>query len=76
MAVLNFQTVDFVWANYQSRNAYVWLDSVGGWRQIRPDNFDCVTNMVALAAAAKANSRPVDVEIDDSTNQINYITLR
>ena len=75
MAVLNFQTVDFVYADGNSRNAWVWLHSVGAWRQIQSDNFDCVTNMVALAAAARANSRLVDVGFTDS-NQINYITLR
>jgi hypothetical protein len=76
MAVLNFQTVDFVWSNYQSNNAWVWITSVGAWRQIRPDNTDAVTKMLALAAAAKANNRQIDVEIDDTLNQINYITLR
>ena len=76
MAVLNFQTVRYVWSNYQSRNAWVWLDSIGGWRRIRPDNVDAVTNVLTLAAGALANNRQVDVEIDDSTSYINYITLR
>jgi hypothetical protein len=76
MAVLNFQTVRYVWTNYQSRNAWVWLDSIGAYRRIRPDNADAVTNMMTLAAEARANNRQVDVEIDDSTSQINYITLR
>ena len=76
MAVLTFQTVRYVWTNYQSRNAHVWLDSIGGWRQIRSDSADAVTNLLALAAEARANGRQVDVEIDDATNQINYITLR
>jgi hypothetical protein len=76
MAVLNFQTVRFVWSNYNSRNAHVWLDGIGAWRKIRPDNADAVTNILTLAAEARANNRQVDVEIDDSTSQINYITLR
>jgi hypothetical protein len=76
MAVLNFQTVSFVWSNYQSTNAWVWIDSIGGWRRIRPDSADAVNNILTLAAEARANNRQVDVEIDDSTSQINYITLR
>jgi hypothetical protein len=76
MAVLNFQTVTFVWSNWQPRNAWVWLESVGAWRQIRRDNADAVTNVLALAVEAKGSSRQVDVEIDDSTNLIQSITLR
>ncbi len=76
MAVLNNQTVSFVWSSYHSRNAWVWIASVGDWRQIRPDNADGVTNLLALAGEARANNRQVDVEIDDSTNQINSITLK
>jgi len=71
MAVLNFQTVDFVWAERGSRNAWVWISSIGAWRRIRPDNADSVTNILILAAEAKANNRLIDVEIDNSANQIN-----
>lgn len=76
MAVLNFQTVRFVWSNFQPRNAWVWIDSVGGWRQIRRDNADAVTNILGLAAVAKGSSRQVDLEIDNTTNLIQWITLR
>ena len=76
MAVLNFQTVRFVWSAWDPRNAYVWIDSVGAWRQIRRDNADAVTNMLELAAVAKGTGRQVDLEIDDTTDLIEWITLR
>jgi hypothetical protein len=76
MAVLTNQTVLFVWSNYQPSNSHVWLQGVGGWRKIRDDNADACTNMTALAASARGNNRLVDVEINDATNEINYITLK
>jgi hypothetical protein len=75
MAVLNNQTVLFVWSNYQPSNSHVFLQGLG-WRKIRDDNADACTNMTVLAASARANNRPVDVEIDDATNRINYLLLR
>jgi hypothetical protein len=76
MAVLTNQNVLFVWSNYQPKNCWVWLQQVGGWRRIRPDNADACTNLIALAASARATNRFVDVEIDDATNLIQYITLK
>lgn len=76
MAVLNFQTVVYVWSDYEPRNVWIWLQSIGGYRQVRRDNADAVTNILALAAQAKGNGRLVDVEIDDSTGLIQYLTLR
>ena len=76
MAVLTNQTVLYVWSNYQSKNCHVWLQQVGNWRKIRPDNADACTNLFALAAVARGNNRPVDVDIDDATNMIRYITLK
>jgi hypothetical protein len=76
VAVLNFQTVRFVWSNFQPRNGWVWIDSVGGWRQIRRDNADAVTNILQLAAEARGTGRLVDLEIDNTTNLIQWITLR
>lgn len=76
MATLNFQTVRYVWSNWQPRNGWVWIDSLGGYRQIRRDNADAVTNMLMLAAQARGNGHLVDLEIDDTTNLIQSITLR
>ena len=76
MAVLNNQTVLYVWTNYQSKNCHVWLQQVGGWRRIRPDNADACTNLIALAASARATNRPVDIDIDNATNLIQSITLK
>jgi hypothetical protein len=76
MAVLANQTVLYVWSNYQPSNSHVWLQGVGGWRKIRDDNADACSNMTTLAASARATNRLVDVEIDDGTNRIQYITLK
>jgi hypothetical protein len=76
VAILNFQTVSFVWSNFQPRNGWVFIASIGDWRQIRRDNADAVTNILELAAVAKGTGRLVDLEIDNTTNQIQWITLR
>ena len=76
MAVLKFQTVRFVWSNYEPRNGQVWIDSIGAWRRIRRDNPDAVTNMLDLAATAMGTGRQVDLEINDTTNLIQWILLR
>jgi hypothetical protein len=76
MTVLVDQTVLYVWSNYEVGNSHVWLQAVGAWRKIRNDNVDACTNMTTLAALARATNRPVDVEINDATNRIQYITIK
>ena len=75
MAELHNQTVRAVYRGYEHLNAWVMLDSIGAWRKIRPESADAVTDILTLAAEAKANNRVVHVQIDDSTDLINWMTL-
>lgn len=49
-----------LWAIDQDRNAWVYFDSVGGWRKICPDKDNIFFDMLAQLIAAKATGRTVN----------------
>ncbi len=56
-----------LWANYQSRNAWVYLSGGGirdGFYKIRDSNFDAVINTFAALAAARIANGVVSVNLD------------
>ena len=56
-----------------SKNSYVAIEGVG-WRRIKPDAADGVTNLTIMMNVAKAHGRTVNVNIDGN-NQIDVAYL-
>ena len=70
----NNLAVSRTYSSNDSQNAWAIIDTLPGWKKIRPNATDGVTNMFVILCAAKANGRRVDVYID--SNQIARATLR
>jgi hypothetical protein len=77
--------IAFLWANYESRNAWVWVwdpdnrhgNQLNRWFRLRDDNFDTVQNMLMTATMAKATGRPCHVVAGgESGNDPNFATSR
>lgn len=60
MTVSCGRRIDALWCNEQHSNAWVWLRGTG-WRKLDDRNADTCTNLLAIAAMAKANALPVSV---------------
>jgi hypothetical protein len=60
MSVSCGRFIDALWANEQRANAWVWLRG-SGWRKLDDRNLDACTDLLAVAAAAKANGWQVSV---------------
>jgi hypothetical protein len=54
--------------------AWAIIGGTGGWKRIKPNKPDGVTNVFMILSAALANGRRVDVYIKD--NMIEQATLR
>ncbi len=52
--------IDALWCNWERSNAWVWLRG-SGWRKLDDRNDDATTNLLALAAEAKARGWAVSV---------------
>jgi hypothetical protein len=52
--------IDALWCNWQRSNAWVWLRH-SGWRKLDDRNDDATTNLLAIAAEAKARGWAVSV---------------
>ncbi len=61
-----------LWANYQSRNCWVYVDGGFGWMRLRPDNFDAIQYMITELTHAKADNRFVDLD-ENPVGQISEI---
>lgn len=74
MAVSCRRRIQALWANDQESNAWVWL-SDAGWRKLDDRQADACTNLLALAAQAKAQNALVKVreEFRDSRWYITEI---
>ena len=70
----NNRTVSRTYTSHHSQNCYAIISGIGGWRKIRPNATDGVTNVFAILCAARANDRAVDVYI--VSNQIERAVLR
>jgi len=45
---------------------WAWANIDGlGWKRIKNDSADGVTNLFVLMCSARSNDRPVNVEVDD-----------
>ena len=53
-----------LWADYESRNSWVYVDGGFNWMRLRDDNFNAVQYMTTLAAEAKSDGRFVDFDED------------
>ena len=62
----NNRTVVQTYAHHTSEFAWANLDGGIGWKQLKNGAPDGVTNLFVMMNAAKANSRNVNVNIDDA----------
>jgi hypothetical protein len=60
MAVSCSRRIQALWCNEEESNAWVWL-SDAGWRKLDDSNRDACTNLLAIAALAKARDAEVMV---------------
>ena len=74
MAWQNDKNVITTFSSSHSQNAWANIESVG-WRKIKPNSTDGTTNVYAMLAAAKANNRKVNVDID-TANEITTAYLK
>lgn len=49
-----------LWTIDQDRNAWVYFDTINGWRKVSPDNDNIFFDMLRILSAAKATGRPVN----------------
>jgi len=61
-----------LWADYESRNCWVYVDGGFNWMRLRPDNFDAIQYMITMAAEAKSDSRFVDLD-ENPVGQISQM---
>lgn len=57
-----------------SKMAWAIISGISGWKRIKPDSSDGVTNVFMILNAALANNRKVDVYINGA--YIEQATLR
>lgn len=72
----NNKTVNRTFATHHGQNAWAIINTIAGWKKIKTGNEDGVTNLFVALNAARANDRPVDVFINDTTNEIERIVMR
>ena len=70
----NNRTVVSAHAKDGSRMAWAIISGISGWKRIRPNVPDGVTNLHLLLSVALANNRRVDVFIQN--NEISQATLK
>jgi hypothetical protein len=68
------KTVVATHAKDGTRMAWAIISGIAGWKRIRPNSPDGVTNLHLLLSTARANNRKVDVYI--VSNQITQATLK
>ena len=73
MAYFSNVTVKQTYASPHSKNAWLYLDSIG-WRKISQDSTDGVTNTFIMGNDALVSNRTVSGSTD-SNNQIEYLYL-
>lgn len=65
--------VQMTFGSHHSQNCWVLLAGVG-WKKIKPNATDGVTNLYIMMNTAKANNRPVNVFLDADEITIAYLT--
>lgn len=66
--------VNLTYSTSHKQNCWAYIDTVG-WRKIKPNESDGVTNVYAMMCAAKGNNRLVNV-FTDGDNQITTAYLK
>ena len=60
----NSKDVKYVYTTHGSQTAYAIVSDVAGWKRIKADSTDGVSNVATLLSVAKAHGRKVNVYID------------
>lgn len=68
----NNKLVIQTFASHHAQNAWANIESLG-WKKIKPNAPDGVTNLFIMFNAAKANGRRVNVYIDGNEITIAYM---
>ena len=74
MAWNNNKNVLQTFCSNDTQNAWANIQDLG-WKKIKPNAADGVTNLFVMLNAAKANGRLVHVLIEDATQQITQTYL-
>lgn len=66
---VNNKKIVRTYASSHSKNAWVTVDGIAGWKKIEPLSPDGISNVLEAACEAQANNVTVDVYVDDTTIQ-------
>ncbi len=70
----NDRSVVRTFSTHHAQNCWVMISGVAGWKKVRPNAADGVTNVFIILSTALANGRNVDVFING--DQVERATLR
>lgn len=62
------------YSSQDSKNCWVIVSGISGWKKVNPGSNDGVTNVHLALCAARANNRKIDVYI--VSNKIERVTLK
>ena len=62
-----------LWTINENRNAWIYVDKVGGWRKLSPDSDNILLDMLAQSASAKAGNRPVNLRQENGVIKEIYV---
>ena len=68
----NNKDVTRVYTTHDSQNAWAAIQGLG-WKKIKRDDADGVTNVFMVMCAARANGKTVSVHLDDDEIDIAYL---
>lgn len=69
----NNKIVQQTFGSHHAQNCWALLAGLG-WKKVKPNAADGVTNLFIVMNAAKANNRPVNVFLDADQITIAYLT--
>lgn len=64
-------TLGRVYATPHSQNCWAWVNSLNGWRKVKPLSTDGDTNTNVALSAARATGATVSLEIDSANEIVN-----
>jgi hypothetical protein len=70
----NNRMVNRTYTSHHAQNCWAVISGIAGWKKVRPNAPDGVTNVFMVLSGARANGRPVDVYIVG--DQIERATLK
>ena len=68
----NNKNVTRVFCSHDSQNAWAAIQDLG-WKKIKKEDSDGVTNVFMMMVAARANGRTVNVHLDGDEIDIAYL---